>query len=68
MELGQLYNYSRDRNTWMLKVAAIEEVRGVGDMSIFKSVGVGLQDTAIAKAVFDKALTLGLGTEIKNYD
>ena len=45
-----------------------EKIKSAGDVTIFKSVGVGLQDTAIAKAVFDKALTLGLGTEIKNYD
>ncbi|KIY49609.1 NAD(P)-binding protein [Fistulina hepatica ATCC 64428] len=37
-------------------------------ISMFKSVGVGLQDVAIACAVVDKALALGLGHTIEGYD
>lgn len=44
------------------------KIKRAGDVTIFKSVGVGLQDTAIAKAVFDKAVSLNLGTKIEGYD
>jgi ornithine cyclodeaminase/alanine dehydrogenase-like protein (mu-crystallin family) len=41
-----------------------------GPVTIFKSVGVGLQDVAIATAIVDKALSLGdkIGTSINGYD
>ncbi|EJU05506.1 NADP-binding protein [Dacryopinax primogenitus] len=38
-----------------------------GDVTIFKSVGIGLQDVAIANLVVEQALSMGLGTEI-DYD
>jgi len=42
-----------------------------GPVTLFKSVGVGLQDVAIATAIVDKALSLGdekIGTSINGYD
>ncbi|EJC97959.1 NAD-binding protein [Fomitiporia mediterranea MF3/22] len=42
-------------------------VRCFGDVTIFKSVGVGLQDTAVAVAVLNKAVEMGLGTEVTQY-
>lgn len=39
-----------------------------GSITMFKSVGVGLQDVAIACAVVDHALSRGDGTRIENYD
>jgi ornithine cyclodeaminase len=42
-----------------------------GPVTIFKSVGVGLQDVAIASAIVDKALSLGdkkIGISIDGYD
>ncbi|KAF8906994.1 hypothetical protein CPB84DRAFT_1813635 [Gymnopilus junonius] len=41
-----------------------------GPITLFKSVGIGLQDVAIAGAVVDKALSLGkkIGTQIEDYD
>ncbi|KAF9483669.1 NAD(P)-binding protein [Pholiota conissans] len=40
-----------------------------GPVTIFKSVGIGLQDVAIASAIVDKALSTGnIGTVIADYD
>jgi len=46
------------------------EERFDGPVTIFKSVGVGLQDVAIANVIVDKALSLGdkIGTSINGYD
>ena len=38
-----------------------------GDITIFKSVGVGIQDVAIARAIVDKARQQGLGTAIEGF-
>ncbi|KAH8114580.1 NAD-binding protein [Phellopilus nigrolimitatus] len=46
----------------------IMKMKAAGDVTIFKSVGVGLQDTAIASAVVDKAISMGVGTQIVTYD
>ncbi|PPQ95999.1 hypothetical protein CVT26_016161 [Gymnopilus dilepis] len=42
----------------------------VGPITMFKSVGIGLQDVAIASAIVDKALSFGetIGTHIVDYD
>ncbi|KAL1674288.1 hypothetical protein EV122DRAFT_220903 [Schizophyllum commune] len=37
-------------------------------VTMFKSVGVGLQDVAIACAAVDKARAMGLGTTVEGYD
>jgi hypothetical protein len=44
-----------------------------GPIAIYKSIGIGLQDVAIACAIVEKAekiggLNLGAGTIISNYD
>ncbi|RXW15462.1 hypothetical protein EST38_g10392 [Candolleomyces aberdarensis] len=39
-----------------------------GPVTIFKSVGIGLQDVAIASAVVQKAEELGIGTVVDGYD
>ncbi|KAF7986876.1 hypothetical protein HWV62_12620 [Athelia sp. TMB] len=44
------------------------EVRRAGDVTIFKSVGVGVQDIAIATLVVHQAQKLGVGTRIHAYD
>lgn len=41
---------------------------GVGPITMFKSVGVGVQDVVIACAVVAKAEELGIGTRIEGYD
>jgi len=41
---------------------------GTGPITMFKSVGVGLQDVAIACAVVGKAEEMGIGTWVVGYD
>jgi ornithine cyclodeaminase/alanine dehydrogenase-like protein (mu-crystallin family) len=43
-------------------------VRAAGDVTIFKSVGVGAQDAAIAHAVVERAMQMGVGTVVTDYD
>ncbi|KAH0580482.1 hypothetical protein H2248_001981 [Termitomyces sp. 'cryptogamus'] len=45
-----------------------EEILADGPITMFKSVGVGLQDVAIACAVVDRAEKMEIGTRIPNYD
>ncbi|KAI5117243.1 hypothetical protein M0805_001561 [Coniferiporia weirii] len=47
---------------------SLSKVKAAGDITIFKSVGVGLQDAAIAGAIIEKGLLMGLGTHIAAYD
>lgn len=41
---------------------AVDGVKRAGDVTIFKSVGIGLQDTAVASAILENAVSTGLGT------
>lgn len=53
------------------KRARIHKLDFAGPVTIFKSVGIGLQDVAIASAIVDKALLFGekkIGTVIEDYD
>jgi len=43
-------------------------VKEAGDITIFKSVGVGLQDVAIADLVVNQAEQMGIGINIGSYD
>ena len=43
-------------------------MRASGEVTIFKSVGVGVQDVAIACAVVDRAVREGFGKTIEGYD
>ena len=52
---------------WAVDSAKVEDVRS-GDVTIFKSVGVGVQDVAIACAVVDRAVKDGIGRLIDDYD
>ncbi|OCB84065.1 NAD-binding protein [Sanghuangporus baumii] len=45
----------------------ITAVKEAGDVTIFKSVGIGLQDTAITGAVVQMCSSMGLGTKIPGY-
>jgi len=46
----------------------LASVKAAGDITIFKSVGVGLQDVAIANLVVNRAEQMGIGTNIVSYD
>ena len=69
MELGQLINPPASSSPkWSVDQTLAEQVRASSDVTIFKSVGVGVQDVAIAHAVVDCARKHELGTLVGNYD
>jgi ornithine cyclodeaminase len=67
VELGELA--SIDCNGKVVKnVEKCTSVEAAGDITIFKSVGVGLQDVAIANLVVNRAEQMGVGINIGSYD
>ena len=66
-ELGQLLS-TVSPSGWVPRPAVVQEIRSHGDITIFKSVGVGVQDVAIAHAVVDHAKRCNIGTYIPQYD
>ncbi|EGN97636.1 hypothetical protein SERLA73DRAFT_110946 [Serpula lacrymans var. lacrymans S7.3] len=50
------------------KLKKCVDVRSKGDVTIFKSVGVGLQDVAIACLVVKRAEEMGVGVHVEAYD
>ena len=46
----------------------LDAIKMAGDITIFKSVGVGIQDTVITTAVLDKAISLRIGVQIPRYE
>lgn len=66
MGLGELLDRSVNSDQWIAKEDAVEEVQR-GDVTIFKSVGVGIQDVAISRAVVDCAKEYGIGSVIPEY-
>ncbi|KAJ7666893.1 hypothetical protein DFH06DRAFT_1184972 [Mycena polygramma] len=67
VEIGELVTFNAD-GTLILDAASrssLAETRGTtGPVTIFKSVGVGLQDVAIACAVVEKAEELEIGSRV----
>ena len=68
VELGQLYDYAGDQSHWTPRRDMTEGIRASGDVTIFKSVGVGVQDVVIACAVVQRAVEEGIGHVIEDYD
>ncbi|KAI0821739.1 NAD-P-binding protein [Trametes gibbosa] len=68
VELGQLYDYKAKEHAWIPREGPIEEVQTSGDVTIFKSVGVGVQDVAVACAVVERAVKEKIGVVIEAYD
>ena len=68
VELGSLYDYQDAKGTWTPRTTTVDAVRTSGEVTIFKSVGVGVQDVAIACAVVDRAVREGFGKTIEGYD
>ncbi|EDR02173.1 uncharacterized protein LACBIDRAFT_191799 [Laccaria bicolor S238N-H82] len=71
VEIGELDMFNEGPPELQDDHVALADVHG--PITIFKSVGIGLQDVAIACAIVDKAekmggLNLGAGTVISNYD
>lgn len=71
-EAGELQNISADNLVEIGDVVndnkQAERVQKAGDLTVFKSVGLGVQDVAISKLVYDEAGRMGLGVEVDNYD
>ncbi|KAJ7280196.1 hypothetical protein C8J57DRAFT_120805 [Mycena rebaudengoi] len=69
VEIGELVSFDANEELLLdpaLQSLHFEEAAGTtGPVSIFKSVGVGLQDVAIACAVVNKAEALGIGSHVK---
>ncbi|KAH7886693.1 hypothetical protein F5I97DRAFT_1936339 [Phlebopus sp. FC_14] len=64
IEIGELVKVE---NGTFVPTALCEAAKAVGSVTIFKSVGVGLQDVAIANLVVSRAEQLGMGTRIDSY-
>lgn len=65
IELGELVEQGDDGK--FVSVELPQGLRTPDGVSIFKSVGVGLQDVAIASLVLSRAEHMGRGTRIENY-
>jgi len=76
LEIGELISRKRGQSQQQLEVSSpmyseksSHPVSFTGPITMFKSVGVGLQDVIIAKEVVSHAKnTMGVGTLIERYD
>ncbi|KAI9058963.1 NAD-P-binding protein [Trametes sanguinea] len=68
VELGELFDYNAKDKTWLPREGPIEDIQTAGDVTIFKSVGVGVQDAAIACAVVERAVKENIGVVVEDYD
>jgi ornithine cyclodeaminase len=67
VELGELV--STDHNGIVVTdEKKCADIKSAGDITIFKSVGIGLQDVAIANLVVSRAVRMGIGNIIDPYD
>ncbi|CAL1702637.1 unnamed protein product [Somion occarium] len=67
VELGSLFEINEQDPTsksWTPHKSEVIRLRSKGDVTIFKSVGVGIQDVAIAHAVVARAKSMGVGTYV----
>lgn len=72
-EAGELVGLGEDQLVEIGEIVneqpgALDKVAASGDVTLFKSVGLGVQDVAIASVVLDEAERLGLGSVVPNYD
>lgn len=65
IELGELVRKGEDGR--FVPVELPQDFRTPDGVTIFKSVGVGLQDVAIASLVLSRSERMGYGTRIENY-
>ena len=70
IEIGELVQRTESNNitTWAARLDIVNEIRNAGDVTLFKSVGVGVQDVAIASAVAGRAEQENIGTVVADYD
>ncbi|KAL4075445.1 hypothetical protein J3A83DRAFT_1970950 [Scleroderma citrinum] len=71
VEIGTLvkHNDCRSRSVMVpvLPTLLCDRVRKSGDVTVFKSVGVGLQDVAIARLVVSRAEEMKIGTVVQSF-
>ena len=69
VEIGKLCSDRASMGTHYVSKMEFQGERTIrGPITLFKSVGLGIQDVAIACAVVKRAEEMGIGTYIKNYD
>jgi ornithine cyclodeaminase/alanine dehydrogenase-like protein (mu-crystallin family) len=67
VEIGELLHLDGDMG-YTVDPERSAALRGSSEVSIFKSVGVGVQDVAIAAYIVEKAEEMGLGVQVADYD
>jgi len=67
VELGELARIDENGNILKDETKCASVMAG-GDITIFKSVGVGLQDVAITNVIVNRAKQMGIGISIGSYD
>ena len=72
IELGDAVRATEGGITWVRELEEysrdLESDEGTADISLFKSVGIAVQDVTIAQFVLLHAEELGLGQCLQNYD
>ncbi|EMD35751.1 hypothetical protein CERSUDRAFT_115698 [Gelatoporia subvermispora B] len=68
VELGELISRPPGGNNWTPKQELVDDIRSRSDVTIFKSVGAGIQDVAIACAVVQRAEQAQIGMIVENFD
>jgi ornithine cyclodeaminase/alanine dehydrogenase-like protein (mu-crystallin family) len=74
VEVGELLRPARDcALEWEPDAHRVAEVleagsSSTGDVTIFKSVGIGAQDVAITVATVERAMEMGIGTMVPDWD
>lgn len=72
IEVGELLLRSAhaQNGKWTAEInaARVAEMLSGRDVTMFKSVGVGAQDVAISTAVMERAIEIGIGTRVANWD
>ncbi|KAI6144407.1 NAD-binding protein [Pisolithus tinctorius] len=67
LNAGDMVEIGRLVEKWDCKDGLEEIQMRKGDVTVFKSVGIGLQDVAIARYVVSKAESLGIGTTVVDF-
>ncbi|KAI0795800.1 NAD-P-binding protein [Abortiporus biennis] len=63
-ELVELKDPKDNKSSWSPVTSKIDKIKAGGDVTIFKSVGVGIQDVAIAYLVAETAAATKVGTVV----
>ncbi|KAH8829256.1 hypothetical protein DL96DRAFT_1668795 [Flagelloscypha sp. PMI_526] len=69
-EIGEMVSFNEQDELQQISAATVkvQPVSYDGPVTIFKSVGVGLQDTAITVAVVSQAEAIGVGFKVHDFD